>query len=188
MLTTAAATISNLQSSLVRVYLAAELAGTLALEAARYWPLDFDGHAYQVLYCVALLPIRILACVIAWRQSRWMSLAALPFAAGLLYLATQGFHPSLSQWIAILDGVIVTSAGLALAFTAAFSPNARIYGTLTILWMLLGLFDFGYALQPYGKWSELNDSLLPVIVIGAFGWIAFSARSAQSVQRAASHR
>ena len=105
-----------------------------------------------------------------------MALGALPFAAGLLYLATRGISPTADQWIAIIDGVIITAAGLGLAFSAAFSPNRRVYATLTILWMLLGLFDFGYALQPYGMWRELNDSLLPVMVIGGFGWIGIKQR------------
>ena len=145
------------------------------LETARHLSLGFDTDAYRVLYCLTLLPIRWLACTIAWYESRMMALGALPFAAGLVYLATRGFSPSVDQWISIVDGVVITTAGLALAFSAAFSTHRHIYATLTILWMFLGLFDFGYALQPYGRWRDLNDTLLPVMVIGAFGWIGFRA-------------
>ena len=142
------------------------------LETSRHLSIGFDSNAYRVLYCLMLLPIRVLACTIAWQESKRMALGAIPFALGLTYLATRGMTPTVDQWIVIADGVIITAAGLGLAFTAAFSPHRRIFATLTILWMLLGLFDFGYALQPYGRWRELNDSLLPVMVIGAFGWIA----------------
>ena len=168
--------VPRLPSWTVRAYFAAELAGTVVLESARHWPLGFDTDGYRILYCLALLPIRFLACLIAWRESRWMSVAAIPLSLGLLYCATHGIHPSVDQWISILDGVVVTSAGLGLAFSAAFSPDRNVYATLTILWMMLGLFDFGYALQPFGRWTELNDSLLPVTVIGAFGWIVFSVK------------
>jgi len=174
LLTTALAATSPLPTRTLRLYFIAELAGTLVLETVRHLSIGFDTNAYRVIYCLTLVPIRILACSIAWYESKRMALAAIPFAIGLLYLATKGISPTVDQWIVIVDGVVITAAGLALAFSAAFSPFTRIYATLTILWMLLGLFDFGYALQPYGRWRELNDSLLPVMVIGAFGWIAFS--------------
>ena len=143
------------------------------LEAARHWPLGFETEGYRILYCLMVLPIRLLACTISWQESRRMALTAIPFGFGLLYFATRGITPTVDQWISIIDGAVVSSAGLGLAFSAAFSPYRRVFATLTILWMLLGLFDFGYALQPYGRWRELNDSLLPVMVIGAFGWITF---------------
>lgn len=187
-LVTAAAATSRLPDGTVRAYLTAELAGTIVLETSRHLSIGFDTDYYRVLYCLALLPIRVLACMVAARQSRWMSAGALPFALGLLYFSTRGFRPTIDQWISIVDGVVVTSAGLGLAFSAAFSSCRRVYATLTILWMLLGIFDFGFALQPYGRWRDLNDSLLPVMVIGAFGWIAFSARSGRSVPSVASHR
>ena len=175
-LVTLTATISpKLPSWTVRIYFAAELVATVVLETARHLPIAFDTDGYRILYCIMLTPVRLLACTIAWRESRWMALAGIPLGMGLLRFAVHGITTTLDQWILITDGVIVTSAGLGLAFSAAFSPYRHVYATLTILWMLLGLFDFGYALQPYGRWRELNDSLLPVMVIGAFGWITFKA-------------
>ena len=164
---------SPLPTRTLRLYFIAELVGTLVLETSRHLSIGFDSNTYRVLYCLTLAPIRLLACTVAWKESGRMALGALPFAAGLLYLATRGMVPTVDQWIAIADGVIITAAGLGLAFSAAFSPHRWVYATLTILWMLLGLFDFGYALQPYGRWRDLNDTLLPVMVIGAFGWIGF---------------
>jgi len=164
---------SPLPTRTLRLYFIAELVGTLVLETSRHLSIGFDSNTYRVLYCLTLAPIRLLACTVAWKESGKMALGALPFAAGLLYLATRGMVPTVDQWIAIADGVIITAAGLGLAFSAAFSPHRWVYATLTILWMLLGLFDFGYALQPYGQWRDLNDTLLPVMVIGAFGWIGF---------------
>jgi hypothetical protein len=172
-MTTALAATSPLPTRTLRLYFIAELAGTLVLETVRHLSVSTDTDLYRIVYCLALLPIRLLACMVAWQESRGMSYGAIPLAAGLLYFAMRGTAPTVDQWIAIADGVVITTAGLALAFSAAFSRYRSIYATLAILWMLLGLFDFGYALQPFDRWSELNDSLLPMMVIGSFGWIAF---------------
>jgi hypothetical protein len=144
------------------------------------YTISFDSDTYRVLYCVALVPVRILACLIVFRTSKWISISMLPYAAAMTWIALRGPGVvTVDQWIVIMDGVLVASAGIALAPIAPFIRDRSVYGTLAVLWMLLGLFDFGYALQPYGKWSELNDSLLPVMVIGAFGWIGVTGWSKQ---------
>jgi nitric oxide reductase large subunit len=113
-----------------------------------------------------------------------MSVMMLPYAAALMWIALKDYGTvSVDQWILIMDGVLITSAGMTLAPAAPFIKSRTVYGTLAVLWMLLGLFDFGYVLQPYGKWAELNDSLLPVMVIGAFGWIALKTRWVGRLQR-----
>ena len=174
MLAVSLAAASPLPTKTLRAYFLAELAGTLILESARH-TVSFDSDTYRILYCLALLPVRLLAYMIAFKTSKWLSLVCIPFAGILLWIALRGVgEPTLDQWIIIADGVAVTVAGMALTFTAPFTLHRNVYGTLAILWMLLGLFDFGYVLQPYGKWQELNDSLLPVMVIGAFGWIGIT--------------
>lgn len=180
---------SPLPNQVVRAYFVAELAGTIVLETAALCLVPLTEDFYRILYCCVLLPIRLLACVVAARASSWAALTAVPFAAILLWMGLAGIagQPSTDQWICLLDGVIVTGAGLAAAFMAPFGYHRNLYATLAILWMLLGVFDFGYALQPYGKWRELNDSLLPAMVIGAFGWIAMSGWSAR-LRRAAGRR
>jgi len=167
---------SPLPTRTLRLYFIAELVATVVLETVRHVPeFSWNDNWYRVLYCACLIPVRLLACIVAARTSSWASLTAIPFAGTLLWLSLKGTgSPDIDQWICLLDGVIVTAAGLAVALTAPFSYHRNLYGTLAVLWMMLGIFDFGYAMQPYGKWRELNDSLLPVMVIGAFGWIAMS--------------
>src|SRR4029077_7855523 len=164
-----------LPSSLGTTYFLVEFAASLGLALTLRF-VTIDSEIYGVLFCWSLLAVRALACVLAAQHTRWPALTAVPFAGILLWMGINGIAgaPTVDQWICLFDGVIVTAAGLALALTAPFSYHRNLYGTLAMLWMFLGIFDFGYALQPYGKWRELNDSLLPVMVIGAFGWIAMS--------------
>jgi len=171
------AALSPLPTRTLRLYFIAELVATAILESVRHVPeFSWSDNWYRVLYCLCLAPVRLLACIVAARTSSWASLTVVPFAGILLWMGIRGIAgpPSADQWICLLDGVIVTAAGLGLALTAPFTYHRNLYGTLAVLWMLLGIFDFGYTLQPYGKWRELNDSLLPVMVIGAFGWIGLS--------------
>ena len=173
----AVAATSPLPSRILRAYFIAEVASGVVLEAARYVPgFDWDADWYRWLYCGALLPVRMLACAIAVLQTRWPSLTVIPFAGVLLWLSVRGIYgpPSATQWILLVDGTIFMAAALGLALTAPFSYHWKIYCTLVFLWVFVAIFDFGYILQPYGKWRELNDSLLPVMVIGAFGWIGLS--------------
>jgi len=169
---------SPLPTRLLRAYFIAELVGTLLLESVRYFT-AFDTDLYRVLYCCALLPIRLLACTVTVKTSKWMSIVMIPYAAALMWVALNGIHGTVNvdQWILVVDGIMVASAGMVLAPVALHHEDRTVYGTLAILWMMLGLFDFGYVLQPFGMWRELNNSLLPVMVIGSFGWIAITTRA-----------
>ena len=145
---------SPLPNRLVRAYFFAELASAIVIETSVFYQVPVDSDFYRILYCSMMLPVRVLAWVVAIDQTRWASLTAVPFAGILLWMGVNGIAgaPSVDQWICLVDGVVVTAAGLALALTAPFSYYRNLYGTLAILWMLLGIFDFGYTLQPYGKW------------------------------------
>jgi hypothetical protein len=180
-LTVSLAATSPLPTKLIRNYFVAEFVGTVILEVCRH-TVAFDSNLYRVLYCLALFPVRLLACIVAIKTSKWISIVMVPYAAALMWVALLEPISTIDQWIIIVDGVLVTYAGLSLCVIAPFIENKNIYGTLAILWVLLGLFDFGYVLQPYGKWAELNDSLLPVMVIGAFGWIALQTRVSGRLQ------
>ena len=176
MLAVSLAATSPLPTRLIRLYFAAELAGNILLEVCRY-TVPFETDLYRILFCAATLPIRIIACMIVFKTSKWISVTMIPYAVAMLFVALHKLETiTVDQWILILDGVVITYAGLSLAVITPFIKNRAVYGTLTILWVLLGMFDFGYVLQPYWRWEELNDSLLPVIIIGAFLWISLKTR------------
>ena len=161
----------------VKAYLYTELAGTVVLETAGHLSIGFNSDAYRVLYCLVMIPIRLAAWRIAWKQSGRISLVAIPLGIGMMFASSYETVLDDNQWIIVVDGAAIISAGMALSFSALFIIFKRVYTTLALLWILLGAYNFAMVMNPSPEWQMMEDTVLPMMVIGAFGWIALGARS-----------
>ena len=104
---------------------------------------------------------------------------ALFFGGALGWLTYYGLNGvgDVNIWIVLPQGTALCILGAALGFKAPFTKERSILVPLSVLWLLLGAFDFGLLLHPTSEiWAKLADMGSYFLVIAAFAWIGVRSR------------
>jgi hypothetical protein len=96
------------------------------------------------------------------------------FWLGMAYFALRGAENVSFGTVATLgEAVIRCSLAMALGFAAPNSERRLTYVTLVILWLLLGIYDFGDVLYPDSHtWGKFGEFVPQLLCIAGFGFIA----------------
>lgn len=91
-----------------------------------------------------------------------------------MFLACLGLTATrMETWIALAEGTVFAFAGISLALRV----KSQIEAALAILWLLLAVFDFGFAMGMHlPAWGSLNLWWPTVLCILVFGWIGIVLR------------
>lgn len=162
----------------LRVYLAAQLAGSALIQA--FVPYGRDSLPFAFGYYIGTAAIlAAMLYLLADNQAKlWhVALGFLVAAfvvwrtrAGLAAPITLGDH--LSTAFYQIEGGTEAFCGTAILFAAAKAARLDILATLGFLWLALAWFRLGMAMNMYSPlWVRLNAVLPYVFVTGALGWI-----------------
>jgi hypothetical protein len=153
----------------LRVYAVLAAFSVAALELA------YQAYGFSSIYTIVYVAVRVPELIAMFWLSR-IRLAAIPGAFGITFMALLAFRPSSAGAICLLEGGLFALAGI----SAGLRAKDRITGTLAILWLLLAVYDFGYALGWQAPaWRELNQWWPTALCIGAFGYIGYEVRALQ---------
>lgn len=174
----AAATSPNLSRS-VRFYLYCQVITTVLVDAALAL-VGWQSPYYTAIYVLGSLACRLTSWwVIDALGSHWLErLIALSFASGTAWLAFRHMDGvlGLEPWVILPEGFLLLFMGMTLGFQAPFSKDRRILVPLAILWMLLGVFDFGILMHKSEIWARITDFGSYFLAITVFSFIAFTTR------------
>lgn len=152
------------------LYLGAEFVTTAALEYVN-WRDGWRSEAYTRAYLWAR-PLELAMALNLSHPKAVGGIIAL-LSAWCVYL-TVGTDLTFNGSIALVEGCFFTLAGVSLGFEVPFRAQKLIYGPLAVMWMLLGLFDYGYAMnESLPAWASLNEwwpTALCVVVFVWMGW------------------
>lgn len=133
----------------LRLYFAAQLAGTILLELAYK---HVSTQTYEALYGICFALVVGTMGDVVWRcvPKKGLIIAAVMSAFILLLIV-----PSVEVWdadttLVMAEGFFFSFAGTALAIRVILgSELQKVYATLVILWFTLALFDFAFSIDQH---------------------------------------
>ena len=123
--------------------------------------------------CLMLAMVLASVEVIRELKTPWVFwLIGLAFALAVGYVAHSGFthHPTVDTYLGL--GVSLGALGTVLGLSLILTPDWLLYGSLALLWGILGLFWIEYLLNP--PWWGKADWVGPVFFYSVcFYWLAW---------------
>lgn len=152
----------------LRIYLLAELVSTIGGELS-YAVFGWSSVIFAVFYCF-FRSLELLGAMIMGRAP----LRGLLFGLAMGVFALAGIHSAnTNSMIALAEGVGFFIVGASLAFSLGWHSDKLTGAILAITWILLGIFDMGYAMEWQKKfWQELNLWWPSAICILCFSLVA----------------
>lgn len=174
----AAASSPNLSRS-VRFYIFCQVVTAILVDVALAL-VGWQSPYYIAIYAVGSLACRVTSWwVIESVGSHWLErLIALVFALVVAVLAFFNMHPvpGLEPRIILPEGFLLLFLGMTLGFQAPFSKDRRTLVPLSIMWLLLGVFDFGILMHNSETWMKITGFASYFIAITMLSLIAFTQR------------
>lgn len=163
----------------LKLYLLTFLIGTVIAEAV-LWAVhgNVDSLTYTIAY--VLTSSADVAMMFYLARPKLFAFTIMLTVAAAVWMQMPHLPNSIITWV---EGAALLLAGFSMAGGLSIDEarNLRhytqhqrfIYGTLAVLWTMLGLYDAGYALGwQLPAWHSLNEWWTYAICIGAFSLIA----------------
>lgn len=163
----------------VKLYLWVEFWGNLLLFLAHDY-FGWESLPYTLLYIIGQLAVFSSFLRIVKHEATVLNLViftTLWGSVGYFVFGHIAHRADLTH--AIAEIVIVTAAVLYIALAMALgiavphSTHRQTYGTLVLLWLALGAYNFGFILYP-GNWIWVHWSawMRGLLCLAGFGWLA----------------
>jgi len=138
----------------------------------------FTSSTYAAVYTVGSLSAKLAGLYLVGKQGwyPWELTIAGGFATAMGVVAYFGLDGigDIKPEVVLPEGAVFVFLGMALGFRAAYSQDRAILVPLSVLWLLLGAFDFGLVLHPFSEtWANISKVGSYWLVSSCFGWIAF---------------
>lgn len=171
----AAATSPNLSRS-VKLYLYSQAVAIPVTEMA-LWLVGWQSPYYTAVYVLASLAGRITSWwIVQSVGSHWLervvSLAFASIVSVVAYRHLDGVS-GLTVEVLLPEGALLVFLGMVLGFQAPFHKERQVLVPLSVMWLVLGVFDFGILMH---RWPVITDMGSYAIAITAFSWIACNQR------------
>ena len=157
----------------LRFYFFAHVGVTLALCTCLQitgWNCPTYTWIYLIGTSVALAASGVL--VYYWGK-RFLESMAVAYLATMAVAWVVPKPISLDSGIALTEAFLLISMGISLWIGLELTRVSLMTGVLAILWLLLGLYDFGFALyRDHATWQWMNDWVTYALFIVAFSVIA----------------
>lgn len=171
----AAATSPNLSRS-VKLYLYSQAIAIPVTEVA-LWLVGWQSPYYTAIYVLTSLAGRLTSWwIIESVGSHWLErVVSLTFSIVVAAVAYRnlGGVSGLESIILLPEGAVLVFQGMALGFQAPFHSDRVVLVPLSVMWIVLGIFDFGILMH---RWPAITDVGSYLIAVTAFAWIGFTSR------------
>lgn len=178
----AAATSPNLSRS-VKLYLYSQAIAIPITEVA-LWLVGWQSPYYTAVYVLTSLAGRVTSWwIIESVGTHWLErVVSIIFASVVAVAAYRHLAgvSGLETWVLLLEGFLLLFLGMTLGFQAPFHPDRQVLVPLSVMWVVLGMFDFGILMH---RWPVITDVGSYLIAIAAFGWIGFCTRLSRPLRR-----
>lgn len=171
----AAATSPNLSRS-VKLYLYSQAIAIPITEVA-LWLVGWQSPYYTAVFVLTSLAGRVTSWwIIESVGSHWLervvSLVFSTVVAVVAYRHLDGVK-GLDPWVCGSEGFLLLFLGMTLGFQAPFHHDRRVLVPLSVMWLVLGVFDFGILMHRGETWAKITDVGSYLIAVTGFGWIGF---------------
>lgn len=152
----------------LRIYLLAELISTVGGELS-FAVFGWASHVFAALYCFFRF-VELCGAMIMGRAP----LRGLLFGAAMGVFALAGIQSAnTNSMIALVEGVGFFIVGTSLAFSLGWHCDKLTGAILAVTWILLGIFDMGYAMEWQKEfWQNLNLWWPSAVCILCFSLVA----------------
>ena len=162
-------------------YFVAQIVYTIVLQLL-LWQYGLTSPEYEICFSVLtgvilLTMVGICRSAVENNPTKWfVIIPAVGGSAVLTVIAYVHHHPvRFVEWVALATAALLTFCGVVLGQSSVYMKwPLNITLTLSLLWLLLGLFYYGWLLHPSPLWAKLNYIFPTWLCVAAFSWIAFS--------------
>lgn len=170
-----AATSPNLSRS-VKLYLWSQAIAIPVTEVA-LWLVGWQSPYYTAVFVLTSLAGRVTSWwIIESVGSHWLErVVSLIFAIAVSWQAYRHLDgvQGLEVWVTLPEGAMLVFLGLVLGFQAPFHKDRKVLVPLSVMWLVLGVFDFGILMHHSETWAKITDCGSYLIAVTGFAWIGF---------------